>query len=171
MEKGSYNMQWAGYTEHFRTMMRGMLVSKENSDVTFVCDNLQTIRSHKNILSASSPTFEKMFGYSQGNVMFLYMRGIKHNILKSILEFIYIGEVHLQEDCLEEFISVARSVEITGLNETSQLDEETQDEEIDEIVSCKSEPEAINECTNISDVTLNEVHHNKTEQQNLRINQ
>ena len=138
MGKGSYNMQWAGYTEHFRTMMRGMLVSKENSDLTFVCDDLQTIQAHKNILSASSPAFEKMFGYSQGNVMFLYMRGIKHNILKLIVEFIYVGEVYFQEDCLEEFISVARSLAITGLNETNKLDKERQDEEIYKTVSCKN---------------------------------
>lgn len=151
--------------------MRGMLVSKENSDLTFVCDDLQTIKAHKNILSASSPAFEKMFGYSQGTVMFLYMRGIKHNILESLLEFIYVGEVHFQEECLEEFISVARSLEITGLNETSN-NEDRQDEEIDENVSCKNEPEDNNDCflfqegdcINISDVTLNEVNHKKTEQ-------
>ena len=46
-------MHWEGYNDHFRTMMQGMLVSKENSDITFVCDDFQTIKAHKNILSAS----------------------------------------------------------------------------------------------------------------------
>ncbi len=122
-------MHWEGYNDHFKTMMQGMLVSKENSDITFVCDDFQTIKAHKNILSASSPAFQKMFGFFQGNVMFLYMRGIKHQIMESILEFIYLGEVHFKEDWVEEFIAIARSLEIIGLNETSQYSDE-----FDEIV-------------------------------------
>ena len=154
-------MHWEGYNDHFKTMMQGMLVSKENSDITFVCDDFQTIKAHKNILSASSPAFQKMFGFFQGNVMFLYMRGIKHQIMESILEFIYLGEVHFKEDWVEEFIAIARSLEIIGLNETSQYSDEF--DEIVENVSCKSEPTEINDYTHIGDVTLNEVNANRTE--------
>ena len=91
-------MHWDGYTEHFRSMMKQMLVSKENSDITFVCDELQIVKAHKNILGASSPAFQRMFGLYQGKEMFLYMRGIKHHIMESILEFIYLGEVKFSED-------------------------------------------------------------------------
>ena len=40
------------------------------------------------------------------------MRGIKSQILESILEFIYQSEVHFKEDWVEEFIAIARSLEI-----------------------------------------------------------
>ena len=146
MEKGSYNMHWKGYNEHFKKMMKGMLVSKENSDVTLVCDELKTVPAHKNILSACSPVFKKMFGFIQGKELFLYMRGIKYHILESIMEFIYLGEVNLQEIFVEEFVNIANSLEISGL--TAPVDDLVMNETIEEVtiedrvetVFCKTEP-------------------------------
>ena len=164
MVMGSYNMHWDGYTEHFRSMMKQMLASKENSDITLVCDELQTVKAHKNILSASSPAFKKMFDLHQGKGMFLYMRGIKHHIMDSILEFIYLGEVKFSEDCVEDFVEIARSLDITGLHETSQYtDQEGQVDDIAEYVSCKTEPGESTDNTTIDDATLNEDDNNKTD--------
>ena len=166
---GSYNMHWDGYTEHFRSMMKQMLVSKENSDITFVCDELQTVKAHKNILGASSPAFQRMFGLYQGKEMFLYMRGIKHHIMESILEFIYLGEVKFSEDCVEDFVEIARSLEITGLHETIKSNHEAEERQVDEIakyVSCKTEQEESNENDNTSiyaGATLSEDGNNKTD--------
>ena len=157
MDSGNCKMHWEGYTEHFKIMMENMLVSKENSDVTLLCDDLQTIRAHKNILSASSPAFQKMFGLHQGNEMFLYMRGIKHQILSSIMEFIYLGEVSLHQDCVEDFITIARSLEVTGLHESrTGNNEETEVDEINTNVSCKTELEESCDDTFVGDVILNE---------------
>ena len=155
-------MHWDGYTEHFRSMMKQMLASKENSDITLVCDELETVKAHKNILSASSPAFQKMFDLHQGEEMFLYMRGIKHYIMESILEFIYLGEVKFSEDCVGDFVEIARSLDITGLQETSQYtDEERQVDEIAEFVSCKIEPEESTDNATIDDTTLTEDDNNK----------
>ena len=146
METGSYNMHWKGHNEHFKKMMKGMLVSKENSDVTLVCDEIKTVPAHKNILSASSPVFRKMFGLQQGKELFLYMRGIKYHILESIMEFIYLGEVNLQDIFVEEFVAIANSLEISGLNAPADdlvMTETIEEVEIDdrvETVFGKTEP-------------------------------
>lgn len=152
MEKQSYNMHWKGYTDHFKGMMQRMLVSQENSDVTLVCDELRTVKAHKNILSASSPIFQKMFDLQQGKELFLYMRGIKFHILESIIEFIYLGQVNLQEHFVEDFVAIARSLEVSGLNEDhgGRVNETIEKNKIDdhvESVYCKTEPEENHDIT------------------------
>ena len=146
MEKEGYSMHWKCYTDHFKGMMQRMLVSQENSDVTLVCDDLRTVKAHKNILSASSPIFQKMFDLQPGKELFLYMRGIKFHILASIIEFIYLGQVNLQENFVEDFLAIARSLEVTGLNEPDHrgLNESIEKNKIDDRVEagfCKTEPE------------------------------
>ena len=86
------------------------------------------------------------------------MRGIKSQILESILEFLYLGEVHFKENWVEEFIAIARSLRIIGLHETSQSGDDI--DGIVENVSSKSEPEEINDYTNIGEVGKTYFHAN-----------
>lgn len=44
-----------------------------------------------------------------------YMNDVKFDILKSILEYMYLGEVHISNDNLKEFIRVAEGLKIRGL--------------------------------------------------------
>ena len=62
------------------------------SDVTLVSDDKIPFFAHKYVLSASSPVFKTvLLNKSQSNPL-IYLRGVIHQELESILQFIYLGE-------------------------------------------------------------------------------
>ena len=86
-------------------------------DVTIACDDDQ-IEAHKLILSAASPLFQKMLLRNQ-NVTgrhILYLKGTRKNDMKSLLEFVYNGEVSIQPNDIKDFMELASSLEIQGLH-------------------------------------------------------
>lgn len=44
------------------------------------------------------------------------MNDVKYEILKAILEYMYLGEVHITNDNLKEFIKTAEGLQIRGLS-------------------------------------------------------
>ena len=59
----------------------------------------------------------------------MYLRGIQFSEIESILQFIYLGEATFYEERMEEFLAVAKSLEIKELcNAEHETGDETGDE-------------------------------------------
>ena len=91
---------------------KDMILNVDFSDVTFVTEDRKQIRSHKNILSACSPFFKEILQIEKGLNSIIFLRGINYSEIESILEFIYLGKATVVEGRLDEFLNVARSLEI-----------------------------------------------------------
>ena len=94
--------------------LRKLYGEEELSDVTLVCGDEQQLKAHKVILGSSSPVFRNIF--KTPNTSSIYLRGIKFSEMKSILNFIYLGEVAISQDCVENFLQVAIDLRIKGLS-------------------------------------------------------
>ena len=104
---------WHTYTDHLRDMLKEMMASNDFADVTLVCDDKKEIKAHRNILSACSPVFKNMLKIDQqSNHPVIYLRGIQHLEMESILKFVYLGETSIHQDSLTEFIQTAKLLEI-----------------------------------------------------------
>ena len=105
---------WHTYTDHLRDMLKEMMTSNDFADVTLVCDDKKKeIKAHRNILSACSPVFKNMLKIDQqSNHPVIYLRGIQHLEMESILKFVYLGETSIHQDSLTEFIQTAKLLEI-----------------------------------------------------------
>jgi len=118
---------WHTYTDHLRDMLKEMMTSNDFADVTLVCDDKKEIKAHRNILSACSPVFKNMLKIvQQSNHPVIYLRGIQHLEMESILKFVYLGETSINQDRLTEFILTAKLLEIREFNksvESSCLDD------------------------------------------------
>ena len=68
-------------------------------------------RVHKFILSACSTVFRNILTSSPHNSS-IYLRGINHEELDSILQFIYLGEATLYHERMNEFLDVAKNLDI-----------------------------------------------------------
>ena len=115
MANQKYNIKWHTYSEQLQVTMRKLMTSPDFTDVTFVCEDKKLIRAHKNILNECSPALKEIFQIERSLNSIIYLKGINHSDMELILHFIYLGEATFNEERLNDFLSVAKSLEIKGL--------------------------------------------------------
>ena len=126
-------MTWHTYPDHLRGMMREMMASEDFADVTLVCDDMETIKAYRNILSACSPVFKNILQMEgRTNHPVVYLRGIQYPEIESILQFIHLGEAKFYEERMDEFILVSKDLQIKELRKAAEVNEETQPDPSDE---------------------------------------
>ena len=93
-----------------------MLTSRLNNehDIHFF-GFLEQVEGHRLILAASSPFFKKVLKKIPHNHPVIYLKGVKFSSLEAVLSFVYCGEVFLAQADLEDFLTVAKELEVTGL--------------------------------------------------------
>jgi hypothetical protein len=111
-------LRWNSYESNISSSFRELREDSEFFDVTLCCDNgIDIVQAHKVILAACSPFFQKILSHqkSQQNPL-LYLKGICLEDLQAALEFMYHGEVNLEQDSLNNFLSAAKELAIKGLS-------------------------------------------------------
>eukprot|EP00091_Calanus_sinicus_P014399 TRINITY_DN3191_c0_g1_i2.p1 TRINITY_DN3191_c0_g1~~TRINITY_DN3191_c0_g1_i2.p1 ORF type:complete len:146 (-),score=35.06 TRINITY_DN3191_c0_g1_i2:483-920(-) len=88
--------------------------AEELLDVTLACED-ETLDVHKVVMSASSPFFRKVLLRSKQTHPYIYMKGIKFEFLKIIVDFVYNGEAFIAADDLDSFLEAAQELQIKGL--------------------------------------------------------
>ena len=135
MDQKKYTLTWHTYPDHLMGMMREMMTSDIFADVTLVCDDKKSIRAHRNILSACSPVFKDILQmHTQSNHPVIYMRGVQHSEMESILQFMYVGEVRLYEERTNEFMCMMKDLEINS-DDTVESNNAMQQTETDQKIS------------------------------------
>ena len=146
-----YTLLWHSYSDHLKEALNEMMLSSEFADVTLVTDDKQQIRAHRNILSACSPVFKSIFQIDSKNANpVIYLRGIQHSEMESIMQFIYLGEARFYEERMSEFLTVSKNLEIkelsTGIEMNDQNTENNENDVVDESVDIAgASPHAVNE--------------------------
>ena len=106
-------------------MMKELMMNEDFSDVTLITEDKQQIKANVNILSACSPIFKDILKKEKNSHTIMYLRGIQHSEMESIMQFIYLGEATFYEERMDEFLAVAKSLEI---KELCNAETETNDE-------------------------------------------
>ena len=151
MQPKKYSMTWHTYSEHLRDMLMEIM-NDDYTDVTLVSEDKKHIRAHKNILSACSPVFKDIMKLEQSNKPIIYLRGIKISEIESIMQFIYLGEATLYHDRMEEFLAVARSLEIKELcNAETETNGDKEHLLKDPVTYNDSSEEQKKKCLNLTD--------------------
>ena len=103
-------------------MMKNLMDSSCFSDVTLVCDDYTKIKTHKLVLTSSSFLFKEILKDDKA-ISEIFLIGIKGSELESILKFIYLGEVDVQQKDLCKFISAAKNLEFNEIVKAVKLKE------------------------------------------------
>ena len=113
------NLRWENYSTHFRNIFYELLNSNLYTDVTLICDDKKQLNAHKIVLASCSNVFKNFITeLPEGTKPFIYLRGIQVEEMKSILEFIYLGETSIQQSRLEEMSKVAKNLELHEISKT-----------------------------------------------------
>ena len=111
MHPEKYCLTWDTYSEHLKDMVKEMM-NDDLADVTLVTEDKKHIRVHKIILSACSPVFRDILKLDQSAKPIIFLKGIHFSEIDSIMQFIYVGKVTFYEERMNQFLDVARSLEI-----------------------------------------------------------
>ena len=156
-----FNLTWHTFSSHGQELFRDLMESQEFSDVTLVSDDQHQYRVHKFILSACSTVFRKILTSTSLNTL-IYLRGIHHQELESILQFIYLGEVTLNHERINEFLNVSKNLDIKEIGKNVvNKEEETENvneiENFDENDLIQSDVNPINDETAIGSPAIQEL--------------
>ena len=98
MQGTKFNLKWETYADHLRIMLHEMMKSDELTDVTLVSDDKHQFKAHKTVLSACSSVFKSINKSLPQNNSVIYLRGVQHQEVESILEFMYLGVAAIYQE-------------------------------------------------------------------------
>jgi len=123
VEGEKYCLKWNDFTSNLSVAFQEMRSDADFFDLTLLTENSE-IRCHKLVLGACSSHFRQIIKrLSSISNPAIYLRGVRHEDIKNLLEFMYLGEVNIAHEDLDSFLAVAQDLCIKGLtqdNSTSQ---------------------------------------------------
>ena len=111
-------LQWNDFLGNIKETFRTLKDDKDFTDVTLVCEDGEQIEVHKVILISSSPVFASLLKIKKHPQPLIYMRGIKSGDLKTLMDFLYLGETTVQEEDVENFLELGKEFQLKGLTES-----------------------------------------------------
>ena len=112
-DNSGIQVTWEAHSTHFQMLLYDMMTLNRFTDVTLVTDDQMKILAHRNILSACSPVFQNILeSENHSNHPVIYLRGIMHRELQSIVQFMYLGQTTFKKDDIKEFLSVASDLQV-----------------------------------------------------------
>ena len=145
-----YNLSLHTYSDHVTFILREMMTSKDFADVTLVTEDKKHLRAHRNILSACSSVFKNILEIDpHNNNPLIYLKGIEYLDMESILNFIYLGEAKFQEERMDQFLLVAKSLDIRVLGKSENIINTTESTNEAECVAEVDKPNQVNKSNSL----------------------
>ena len=95
-------------------------------DVTLACEDGTQIEAHKVILIAGSMFFKNILNMKKNETIIIYMKGLNSSDLVSVVNYLYHGEVNIFQEELNNFLCLAKELQINSLmGEEYNIEEET----------------------------------------------
>jgi len=120
MSDQQFCLKWNNYSTSVTAVFRELLEKEQMCDVTLATKE-KSIKAHRIVLTACSTFFKNIFQDVQPwQHSVVFMKDVKYNDLAGIIEFIYHGEVSVDQPNLSSFLLAAESLKIKGLTEDSK---------------------------------------------------
>jgi len=112
MEK--YSLSWDDHKKNIGEAFVGLRKDKHFCDVILACEDHQ-FQAHKIVLSAGSLFFDQVLKSHKHPSPLVYLKGVEAKHMELLLDFMYCGEVALEQEELESFLRSGEELGVKGL--------------------------------------------------------
>ncbi|CAB4068624.1 unnamed protein product [Lepeophtheirus salmonis] len=119
-----YCLKWNNHNKNVSGFLERLRTLEQFVDVTLFTADQKSIKCHKILLSASSVYLEDILSNNPSDHPTIVLSQIYYNDLKLLIDFMYAGEVFVEQDCLVKLLDAAKVLKIKGLYEGSSTNDE-----------------------------------------------
>ncbi|XP_017786473.1 PREDICTED: protein tramtrack, alpha isoform-like isoform X3 [Nicrophorus vespilloides] len=112
-------LRWNNHQSNLLSVFDQLLHDESFVDVTLAVEG-QLLKAHKMVLSACSPYFQALFVNHPDKHPIVILKDVPYSDMRCLLDFMYRGEVSVDQDRLTAFLRVAESLRIKGLTEVNE---------------------------------------------------
>ena len=110
------SLTWASFPAHPSDIFQQLLTTRDQADLTLVCEDLKHIRTHKFILSCCSPVFRSILSEMTSPQPVVFLRGIHSVEMEAVLEYLYLGQTQISQQRVDQFFKVASDLKIKDIS-------------------------------------------------------
>ena len=122
-----FSLKWNDYLVNLSKKFSSLRNEVEFSDVTLVSSDKRQVSAHKVVLSSCSDYFKTILqNNNKSKDIILCLENISHEELNNMLDYVYNGEVNIEQDQLDRFLTIAQRFQLEGLisDESGELEAE-----------------------------------------------
>lgn len=116
------NLKWDNFSSHLALSFDSCYESQQFVDVSLVCKDGEVIKGHKMILANTSKFFRRLLTENEHPHPMIVLHNIDAEDLRSLMSFMYCGEVQIFQNDLKKLLEIADTLEITGLQQIQESD-------------------------------------------------
>eukprot|EP00092_Neocalanus_flemingeri_P070751 GFUD01086873.1.p1 GENE.GFUD01086873.1~~GFUD01086873.1.p1 ORF type:complete len:487 (+),score=95.87 GFUD01086873.1:125-1585(+) len=130
-DQRQYCLKWNNHPRNISTVFDRLRLEELFVDVTLATSDRQIIRAHRVLLSAGSGYLEKVLAMNPSDHPTVVLSNIRYKELKLLVDFMYSGEIAVDQQQFPILLEAAKALKIRGLYEDSD-ETEVEDEDVAE---------------------------------------
>ena len=116
-----YSLVWETFDDHTKNLFQKLLTTSDFADVTLVSDDQIKFKTHRFVLTSCSTVFKNILELDSAQSI-IFLRGIQSDMIRLILEYMYSGKVYIPKEKMEEFLIVAKSLQVKEIIDVEEND-------------------------------------------------
>jgi len=124
-----YSLKWNNHPHNISSVFTRLRNEELFVDVTLATADRQIIRGHRVVLSAGSGYLERILAINPSEHPTIVLANLKYRELKLLVDFMYSGEISVDQPVLGGLLEAASWLQIKGLYESGAIDGVPQEEE------------------------------------------
>ena len=127
MADEKFNLKWRDFQANASNTFAQLRREEDFFDVTLVSSDKNQVQAHKVIISACSDYFKSILKLNKQGNHILCLDNVTSKELTCVVDYIYNGEVNVEEKHLERFLDIAQRFELQGLitNDDEEYEKES----------------------------------------------
>lgn len=113
-----FSLKWNDFHSNVSSSFSALRNEEYLQDVTLVTDDDYHVSAHKLVLSSCSDYFKNIFKKTKHANPLLCLDGISSKDIANVLDYVYNGEVHIFQEDLDHFLTIAKKLRLQGLLST-----------------------------------------------------